>query len=119
MRYAKYVWEAVPPAGRLRFVALAAPERSKVVPDAPTFREMGMNADFSTYYGQVGPRGMSKDRIEMFYKALRESMESKKYRDFAEAQRITISIKVPREFANFWAEDDCKLREMTTAWWAQ
>ena len=101
-------------AGRLKFLALAAPERSKVVPDVPTFKELGMVADFSAYYGWVGPKGMPKDRIETFYKALRTSMESKEFRDFADSQGVTISIKDPREFAKSWADDDRKWRELTT-----
>jgi len=101
-------------SGRLRFLALAAPERSKAAPDVPTFKELGMNAEFSAYYGWVGPKGMPKERIEVFYKALRASMESKEFRDFADAQGITISIKSPQEFAKAWEQDDRKWHELTT-----
>jgi len=99
---------------RLKFLALAAPERSKVIPDTPTFKELGMDAEFSAYYGWVAPKGVAKDRVAVLYNAFKNAIESKEFKDFADTQGITIALKNPEEFARFWEQDDRKWRELTT-----
>ncbi len=99
---------------KLKFLALAAPERSKVIPDTPTFKELGMDAEFSAYYGWVGPKGMSKERIAVLYNAFKNAIESKEFREFCDTQGITISMKNPEEFSRFWEQDDRKWKELTT-----
>ncbi|MEM7221155.1 MAG: tripartite tricarboxylate transporter substrate-binding protein [Pseudomonadota bacterium] len=48
-------------AGRVRLLALAAPERSPDVPDVPTFRELGYDVAFVNWRGFFGPPGLPAD----------------------------------------------------------
>lgn len=51
-------------AGRLRMIAIAAPKRaSGALADVPTWREQGVNAVFSNWFGVFGPRGMSAMQV--------------------------------------------------------
>lgn len=48
-------------SGRTRVIAVAGPERLAALPDAPTFREAGLDFDFIAWNGIVAPRGVPSD----------------------------------------------------------
>ncbi len=50
-------------AGALRLVAVAAAKRLAALPAVPTWREQGVNANFSNWRGVIGPRGMTPAQI--------------------------------------------------------
>ena len=91
---------------KLRALAITAPERSKFVPDAPTFKELGMDSEVGTYYSWVGPKGIPKDRINILYNGLKEAIESKEFKDFCDSQGVTISMKNPEELGKFYEKED-------------
>ena len=43
--------------GKLRIVAVSGAERSRALPDVPTFRELGVPMDLSLWYGVFAPAG--------------------------------------------------------------
>jgi tripartite-type tricarboxylate transporter receptor subunit TctC len=44
-------------SGKLRIVAVSGAERSRALPDVPTFRELGVPMDLSLWYGVFAPAG--------------------------------------------------------------
>ncbi len=45
--------------GELKAIALSAPTKSKILPDVPTFKELGMEEmNIYTYYGISGPAAL-------------------------------------------------------------
>lgn len=92
--------------GKMRILGVTSPERSFVAPSAPTFKELGMDLDFSTYYSVVGPKGISRDRIKIIHDAFKKAMESKEYETFSKQQGITIRYRGPEEFAKFLEAED-------------
>jgi len=63
-------------AGQMRVLGIAAPQRlGGVFADAPTWRELGVDAVFANWRGIAGPRGMSAAQIaywdEVFAKMVR------------------------------------------------
>jgi tripartite-type tricarboxylate transporter receptor subunit TctC len=64
-------------AGKIRAIAVAAPQRLAAVPDVPTTAESGMPAlDIVQYYGLVAPAGTPKPIIERLNKELRKIVMS-------------------------------------------
>jgi tripartite-type tricarboxylate transporter receptor subunit TctC len=64
-------------AGRIRAIAVAAPERLAAIPDVPTTAESGMKGlDIVQYYGLVAPAGTPKPIIERLNKELRKIVTS-------------------------------------------
>ncbi len=64
-------------AGKIRAIAVAAPERLAAIPDVPTTAESGMKGlDIVQYYGLVAPAGTPKPIIERLNKELRKIVTS-------------------------------------------
>jgi putative tricarboxylic transport membrane protein len=58
-------------AGRIRVIGITAPQRlGGVMASAPTLREQGIDAVFTTWRSVIGPRGMAPDRIVFWTGAL-------------------------------------------------
>lgn len=92
--------------GRLRAIVVAAPERLKVLPDVPTFKEVGLEpVNRMALYGLLGPKDMDKEVVEKLNKAMVKVLQ-----DPAVIKRIedTGSIVIgnsPEEFTKQIAEE--------------
>ena len=51
-------------SGKLRIVAVSGAERSRALPDVPTFRELGVPMDLSLWYGVFAPAGTPPAIVE-------------------------------------------------------
>ena len=61
-------------AGRMRVIAVAAPQRfAGVLADAPTWREQGIDLVFSGWRAVMGPRGLSPPQVAYWESALRKA----------------------------------------------
>lgn len=94
--------------GSLKVLGLAAPERNKFAPDAQTFKELGYDIEFSTYWSYLGPKGMPKDRVKILFDAFQKSTETKEVKDFFDMQGVTPSLKNPEELADYYKKEDVK-----------
>jgi tripartite-type tricarboxylate transporter receptor subunit TctC len=54
---------AVSQKGTMRTLGIAAPQRDAMVPDVPTFREMGLDVVSERYRGIVGPKGLPAEVV--------------------------------------------------------
>jgi tripartite-type tricarboxylate transporter receptor subunit TctC len=57
-------------AGKLRIVAVSGAERSRALPDVPTFRELGVPMDLSLWYGVFAPAGTPPAIVELLGREL-------------------------------------------------
>ncbi len=92
-------------SGRLRALAVTAPERSSVLPELPTIAEAGVPGfNASSWYGLVGPAGMPGEVVERLNGAINAitampAVRAQLLRDGAEPLSGT-----PAEFASTIAE---------------
>ncbi len=99
--------------GSLKVLGLAAPEKNKFAPNAQLFKDLGIDAEYLTYWAYIGPKGMPKDRVKVLYDAIKKGMEAKEVMDFFDNQGATVSMKTPEELAQFWKKEDVKYDKLT------
>ncbi|MEN9761135.1 MAG: hypothetical protein RI906_961 [Pseudomonadota bacterium] len=56
-------------AGQVRPIAVLAPERSPVLPDVPTMRELGMPIESQTWFALMFPKGAPKEAVRKLNEA--------------------------------------------------
>ena len=91
------------------------PDRSKFIPEAQSFKELGMDVDFPAMYAFLGPKGIPKERVNILYDAFKKSTETKEFKDFIETIGGTISVKGPEEFGKLLQEQDKIFKELITS----
>ena len=57
-------------SGKLRIVATSGAERSRALPDVPTFKELGVPMDLSLWYGVFAPAGTPPAIVELLGREL-------------------------------------------------
>ncbi len=77
-------------AGRLRFIAVAAPKRlAGPFADVPAWRELGADAVLSNWRTIVGPRGMTPQQITYWENVLARVVETEEWKQMLEKTSVT------------------------------
>ena len=85
---------------RLIAIVVAAPQRLAVLPDVPTFKEVGLEpVNRMAYYGIVGPKGLPKEVIEKVNAGVKKSLEDPAVRKRIEDTGSLIVANTPEQFA--------------------
>src|SRR5439155_10003967 len=62
--------------GRLIAIVVAAPQRLAVLPNIPTFKEVGIEpVNRMAYYGIYGPKGLPKEIVDKVHDAVRKTLD--------------------------------------------
>lgn len=78
--------------GRMRALAQVGPERSPVVPEVPTLREMGVDLALGSDIGLFAPRGTPEAILDLWTEAARVAMASPEFREFAARARVNAAF---------------------------
>lgn len=87
-------------AGQLRAIAVAAPTRSKLLAQVPTFAESGLK-DFrlDSWYGLLAPAGTPKDIIDRLYVETIKAVNSPAYKERLEGAGLEpVTDSSPQKF---------------------
>ena len=77
-------------AGRLRFVALAAPRRLEgAFASVPVWKELGADAVTSNWRAMVGPRGLPQPQIDYWEQVFARVVESEDWKKMLERDGVT------------------------------
>ena len=90
-------------AGKLRALAISTPQRLALLPDVPTFSEVGIRGfDVTNWYSVMGPKGLPRDLVTRINDAVRKAMTDSAIRPSLEAQGVQFGgAATPQEFADF------------------
>jgi tripartite-type tricarboxylate transporter receptor subunit TctC len=96
-------------AGKLRVLAAASAGRNPVLPDAPTFAELGWpRIDVSLWYGLLAPAGTPRPVVEKLNREFTKALQSADVREKLLARGAQPSPGTPEAFAGFMTQEMAK-----------
>jgi len=95
-------------AGKLRALAYASTKRSPLLPDVPTFAEVGLGgAESSSWYTVAAPKGTPAPVVDKINKAIATVYQHAEFRKLMDAQGAEVTAMSPEETTRF-VKDDAK-----------
>jgi tripartite-type tricarboxylate transporter receptor subunit TctC len=96
-------------SGKLRVLAAASAERNRLLPDVPTFAELGLaQVNVSLWYGLLAPAGTPRPVLDKLNRALGQVLDSKDVTERLQAQGAEPMRGTPEAFAAFMREEMAK-----------
>lgn len=99
--------------GRLIPIVIAAPKRLAILPNVPTFAEVGLaQANRMAYYGLLGPAGLPKDVVDKIYVAAQKAVLDPAVRKRIEDTGSIINVNGPEAFSKEMAAELTTYKEV-------
>ena len=87
-------------SGKLHAIVVAAPQRLAVLPNNPTFKEVGLEpVNRMAYYGIYGPKGLPKEVVDKVNAGVKKALEDTAVRKRIEDTGSLIVANTPEQFA--------------------
>ena len=100
-------------AGKLRALAVVAPQRSSALPDVPTVAEAGLrDFEVTTWYGVLAPAGTPRNVVNRLNGELVKIMHSPELREKLAATGTDPFTSTPEEFAAYIKREIAKWGEV-------
>ncbi len=101
-------------AGKLRPLAVLAPNRLKDAPNVPTARELGYDVEIGTWRGFMVPKGTPQSTVTFLTDAILEAVETPTFKTFMANTNNDIEIIKSDEFAKKLEREDIFFKELIT-----
>ena len=96
-------------SGKLRVLAAASTERNRLLPDVPTFAELGYpQVNVSLWYGLLAPAGTPRPVVEKLNRAVGQVLDTKEVTERLQAQGAEPMRGTPEAFATFMQKEMAK-----------
>ena len=87
-------------SGKLIPIVVAAPQRLAVLPNVPTFKDVGLEpVNRMAYYGILGPKNLPKDVVDKISNGVKKALEDAAVRKRIEDTGSLIVANTPEQFA--------------------
>ena len=98
--------------GQLRLLGVMAPERSRFLPAAPTFKEQGFNQIWSVSRGIAAPAGLPKDIEAKLIGYLEKTLASKEHQQKAETLSLEPSVIGGEQYRKFLRDNEQSTKKL-------
>jgi tripartite-type tricarboxylate transporter receptor subunit TctC len=99
-------FSALVEAGRVKALAVTSAKRSPVLPNVPTFKEVGWGEyPGQGWWGLVAPKGTSPDVVAKLSSEFQKLFSDPKFEQFLEKQAVVPAATDPAGFAAFLKQD--------------
>ncbi len=89
-------------AGQLRALGISGPTRSPMLPDVPTFAELGLKVqDIPAWSGIFGPPRMSPEVVRSLYDTLARAARTQPVKDFVRENGGEVAAMPPEQFGPY------------------
>ena len=95
--------------GKMRALASWSTERLALMPDIPTFKELGYDAEFYLWCGVMVPAATPQDVQMKLRNAVREAVATPEFKGAMEKVQTPIAYLDAPEFAKYWDKDAKRL----------
>lgn len=103
-------------AGKVRVLAVSSTERlSGDLADIPTFKESGIDAEFTIWRGVFGPKEMPEDAIKYWDEKLHALSETEEWKKELQSNGWASDYKNSTDFKTFLSEQNEVIVELLTA----
>ena len=99
-------------AGKLRPIAIASKERHPRAPDVPTFRELGVDLVFGSWFGFLVPKGTPDAVVDQLNADLRAAVADPVTRAAIDQTSLQIEAGTPKSFADFLDYESKRLKQL-------
>ena len=92
-------------SGKVRALAVSSAQRVKVLPDVPTFKELGYDLEYYFWVGIFAPKGVPAPIIVTLRDGFNKAAHSKEFLDTLANLGQELAYMDQPEFAKFWKAD--------------
>ena len=97
-------------AGKMRALASWSTERLALMPDVPTFKELGYDAEFYIWSGVFAPAAIPTPVLDRLRAAVREAATSPEFKGAMEKVQTPVSYLDAPAFRTYWEKDAARLK---------
>lgn len=99
--------------GKLRALAVTSAKRSPLLPDVPTFAEVGVKGyDADVWYGLFVPGATPAGVVEQLHVVLRRAAQTEGFQRRAATEGLVLTLENPQEMARFVRAEEVKWRHV-------
>ena len=97
-------------AGKMRALASWGSERLALMPDVPTFKELGYDAEFYIWSGVFVPAATPPAIVSVLRNAVREAANSPEFKSAMQKVSTPVAYLDAPEFRKYWDKDAARLK---------
>jgi tripartite-type tricarboxylate transporter receptor subunit TctC len=97
-------------AGKMRALASWSTERLPLMPEVPTFKELGYDAEFYIWSGVFAPAAIPTPVLDRLRAAVREAANSPEFKGAMEKVQTPVSYLDAPAFRSYWEKDAARLK---------
>ncbi len=113
------VWQSQVKSGEVRILGIMDKQRSKFLPDVPTFEEQGYKFYAGSQRGYSVRAGTPKEIVDKLAAAIKLGMEDEEIRQKMDTVWLTQRYMDPAEYTRFWNEQEAVVKPLLEKLWKE